>query len=207
MSDIPLTPVGGGGLCISDGGMNAADIIVSTTDAAISGLIRVDTGSYVSHAALYDGGGQVYEAIGQGVVRRPLGVALADDILVVVYRVRNMTPQAAKAVIKFAESNIGKAYDTLGAAGGGMRKNPMVCVVALGIVPCAIGASGGFKSADKFYCSQLVLEAYRQARVSFTDINPNVSVPQDIVGAYSHHKLMYVGHLFSKAGLRAAQAA
>ncbi len=51
MRDIPLTPVGGGGLCLSDVGMNPADIIVSTTHAATSGVIRADTGSSVSHAA------------------------------------------------------------------------------------------------------------------------------------------------------------
>src|SRR5258708_26086366 len=105
MRDIPLTPVGGGGVCLSDVGMNPSDIIVSTTNAAISGVIRADTGSSVSHAALYDGAGRVYEAIGQGVVHRPLMVALSDDTLAVVYRVRNMTASAAQAVIRFAASN------------------------------------------------------------------------------------------------------
>lgn len=86
-----LLPVGGGGVCLSDIGMNPADVIVSTTNATISGVIRADTSSSVSHAALYDGAGRVYEAIGQGVVHRPLMVALSDDTLAVVYRVRNMT--------------------------------------------------------------------------------------------------------------------
>jgi uncharacterized protein YycO len=207
MREIPLTPAGGGGVCISDVAMNAADIIVSTTNATISGVIRAETGSYVSHAALYDGAGQVYEAIGEGVVHRPLTVALADDTLAVVYRVRNMTSNAAAAVISFAASKVGKKYDAPGAIGGGMRYNPLVCVTVAGIIPCAVGAAGGFKSSDKFYCSQLVLEAYRQARVSFIDVNPNVSVPQDLVNAYSHQKLMYVGHLFSQAALRATEAA
>jgi uncharacterized protein YycO len=209
MPDIPLTPVGGGGLCVSDAGLFPADIIVSTTNSIESGFVRADTNSYVSHAALYDGAGQVYEAIGPGVSHRPLMVAIAGDTLAVTYRVRNMSPSAASAVIAFADAawKARKQYDLLGAIGAGMHYNPMVCIDVVGIIPCAIGYLGGFKNSDKFYCSQLVLEAYRQAHVSFIDVNPNVSVPQDLVNAYSRHKLMYVGHLFGQAGLRATQAA
>src|SRR5208282_4586837 len=176
MSEIDLTPPGGGGMCITDLAMAPADIIVSTTSSPVAELIRVDTGSKISHAALYDGMGGVYEAIGTGVTHRSLITALADDTLAVAYRVLRMNPTAAQKILAFAKSVVGKGYDTFGAAGGGMRSNPMVCVMAFGIIPCVIGAMGGFKSQDKFYCSQLVLEAYRRAGMSFIDINPNTSV-------------------------------
>lgn len=88
---IALTPAGGGGCCIGDAALRPADIIVSTTGAAVSGVIRVGTGSPVSHAALYAGNGEVIEAIGQGVVQRGLDKALADDLLAVAYRAPHMT--------------------------------------------------------------------------------------------------------------------
>jgi len=52
-----------------------------------------------------------------------------------------------------------------------------------------------FKSSDKFYCSQLVLEAFRQAGHPIISASPNTSTPEDIPEAYSHGKLLYVGHL------------
>lgn len=54
---ISLTPAGGGGMCIGPEALQAADIIVSTTRAAVSGVIRFGTNSTVSHAALYAGNG------------------------------------------------------------------------------------------------------------------------------------------------------
>ncbi len=130
-------------------------------------------------------------------------MTIADDTLAVTYRLKSMNAAAARKILSFAQSVVGRPYDARGAIGGGMRYNRMVCIAAVGIIPCSFAAMGDFKSEDKFYCSQLVLEAYRRAGVSFIDVNPNVSMPQDIVNAYSSHKLMYVGHLFSQEALRA----
>ncbi len=52
MRAIPLTPADGSGLCLSELAMAAADIVVSTTDALILGIIRADTGSSISHATI-----------------------------------------------------------------------------------------------------------------------------------------------------------
>jgi uncharacterized protein YycO len=199
MTNIPLTPTSGGGMCIADAALQPADIIVSTASGAVSGGIRFGTTSQVSHAALFAGSGQVIEAVGEGVLLRSLNASLSNHYLAVAYRVRGMNPGTASRIVQFARHWVGRKYDTLGAAAAGTRARvgSAVCVVVFGIVPCGAARAGAFKSSDKFYCSQLVLEAYRQAGASFVQQNPNTSYPQDIVTAYSHGKLQYVGHLIS----------
>jgi len=206
MKPIPLTPTSGGGLCIPDSALQPADIIVSAGIGAVSTAIRYGTASDVSHAALYIGDGEVIEAIGPGVMERPLNKSLDDHSLAVAYRARGMTPSAAAIIVHFAEQWKGKKYDTVGAAAAGAR-NPFVCVVVMGIAPCAAARAGKFKSSDKFYCSQLVLEAYRRAGVSFITQDPNTSQPEDMVTAYSRDKLLYVGHLVSTKAERKASSA
>jgi cell wall-associated NlpC family hydrolase len=206
MKPIPLTPTSGGGLCIADSSLQPADIIVSAGIGAVSTAIRYGTASDVSHAALYIGDGEVIEAIGPGVMERPLNKSLDDHSLAVAYRARGMTPSAAAIIVHFAEQWKGKKYDTAGAAAAGAR-NPFVCVVVMGIAPCAAARAGKFKSSDKFYCSQLVLEAYRRAGVSFITQDPNTSQPEDMVTAYSKDKLLYVGHLVSTKAERKASSA
>jgi len=206
MKPIPLTPTSGGGMCIADSALQAADIIVSAGIGAVSTAIRYGTASDVSHAALYIGDGEVIEAIGPGVMERPLNKSLDDHSLAVAYRARGMTPSAAAIIVHFAEQWKGKKYDTAGAAAAGAR-NPFVCVVVMGIAPCAAARAGKFKSSDKFYCSQLVLEAYRRAGVSFITQDPNTSQPEDMVTAYSKDKLLYVGHLVSTKAERKASSA
>jgi len=99
---IALTPAAGGGLCIGPDALQAADIIVSTTRAAVSGVIRVGTNASVSHAALYVGDGYVIEAIGAGVTRHKLDAAVADDALAVAYRSPNITEEKSDRIIEFS---------------------------------------------------------------------------------------------------------
>jgi cell wall-associated NlpC family hydrolase len=94
---IPLDP-GRGGQSIGLSVLKNADIIVSTTNAAISRAIRMATGSAVSHAILYIGGGQVMEAIGEGVTLRPLSQAIAQARLAVTYRHPSITDAQALIV-------------------------------------------------------------------------------------------------------------
>lgn len=53
-----------GGQSISVAALMPADVIVSTTNAAISRAIRTVSSSVVSHAMIYAGGGFVIESIG-----------------------------------------------------------------------------------------------------------------------------------------------
>ncbi len=192
---IPLTPTTGGGQCIAISALAPADIIVSTTAATVSGVIRGATGSQVSHAMIYAGGGQVIEAIGEGgVVNRPLSAALADATLAVAYRHRNVGRGNASAIIGFARQWVGRRYDTSGAAGAGIAGNGVICL-AVGIVACAAAKGGKFNNRDEFFCSELVLEAFRRAGAPITNVPPSTSSPQHIVRAYSQGQLQYVGHL------------
>ncbi len=194
MPGIPLTPVSGGGLCIPEQSLQPADLLVSTTAASISGVIRKATNSPVSHAMLYLGGGSVIEAIGEGVTERSLSAAIRDATLAVGYRVKGLNPAIAPAVVRFARQWVGKKYDALGALGGGAAHNLMFCA-ALGIGLCVGAHKGRFASEDKFYCSEVVFEAFRLAGVPLITRRSDISVPHDVVSVYLDGRLLYVGHL------------
>ncbi len=194
MNNIPLTPKNGGGLCLSPSELKAADIIVSTTGATVSGVVRFGTGSPVSHAMLYVGGGNVVEAVGSGVREVPLKSAFNDASLAVAYRMTDLTMREAEAVIRFAKNNVGRAYDKAGAVGAGLAANSPACFL-LGAVVCAVVRSGTASVPNNFYCSELVLAAFASANRPIINQNPSTSVPQDIIRAYSVGRLEYLGHL------------
>ncbi len=175
---IALDPGAVGGRCIDQRALQPADIIVSTMRTAISWVIRVGTHSVVSHAALYVGGGQVIEAIGEGVVRRQLQLALADDVLAVAYRSPAMNPAIAQSIISYASSQIGLSYATVGA------------VASADQVLCRLV---GPRPAS-FFCSQLIFEAYRRGGLHLSSAPPQCISPQDAV-VIAQHQLTYVGHL------------
>jgi cell wall-associated NlpC family hydrolase len=178
---IALTPAGGGGVCISQDALQPADIIVSTTRQGVSAVIRVGTLSSVSHAALYAGNGWVIEAIGEGVVRRTLDVALADDALAVAYRSPAMAPEIAALIVEYAAAQLGKPYSIAGA------------VLSADKEDCLTVAVFGPKPAS-FFCSQLVFEAYRQGGLPLTTLPSQCVTPAD-AAVIARHQLTYVGHL------------
>jgi cell wall-associated NlpC family hydrolase len=175
---IALDPVAGGGCCIADTDLNPADIIVSTTKANISRGIRIGTRAKVSHSALYAGSGSVIEAIGQGVVSRSVDLALADDVLAVAYRSPDMTPEIADRIVLFASSKIGAPYSIRGAL---MSTDKVMCRIV------------GSKPAT-FFCSQLVMEAYKQGGRPLSSSPSQCVTPDDLV-TIARNKLAYVGHL------------
>lgn len=179
---IALAPTGGAGVSIGASALRPADIIVSTTDAAVSGAIRVGTASPVSHAALFAGNGNVIEAIGEGVTRRALSAALTDDVLAVAYRHPAMTDDTARKILKYAEAQLGKPYSASGAL---MAKDVILCRVA-----------GGRSAA--FFCSQLVIASYKQGGLPLTSLPPQCVTPANVV-EIAEHKLKYVGHLMGNA--------
>ena len=194
MKKIALDPKNGGGMCISPAALKLGDLIVSTTGANVSTAIRVGTGSPVSHAMLFVGGGQVIEAVGTGVRRVPLGTAINDASLAVAYRVPDLSEKEGSLVVNFAVQQIGRKYNTSGAAGAGVARNPLACA-ASGVVICVAANAGMFSSGGRFYCSELVLAAYVAANRPLVPRNPSVSVPNDIPLAYSHGTLVYAGHV------------
>jgi len=201
MSTVPLTPRRGGS-CIADSALAPADIIVTTANAAVSRVIRGFTGSSVSHCMLYASRGRVIEAIHDGVVCRALSKALVGATLAVAYRCKDLNPRVAEVVVAYARSKVGRRYDLTGALGGGAHKNPAVCTAllypGLGATAsafCAVAGAGMLQSPSRYYCSELVLESFKQAGIYLIAGDPSTSVPEDIVTAWHRGKLQYVGHL------------
>ncbi len=194
MSNIPLDPARGGSQCITPSALKNADIIVSTTGAAASVVIRTGTSSAVSHAMLYTGDGNVIEAVGQGVRSVPLSVAFHGASLAVAYRMTTLSHDEAIQVVNFALRQRGKAYDYTGAAGAGVARNNFACAAA-GLIICVVAKSGLASASNKFFCSQLVLAAFASANHPLSAQAPATSVPNDIPLAYSVGRLEYVGHL------------
>jgi uncharacterized protein YycO len=178
---IALDP-GIGGCSIGESALQAADIIVSTTGAIISGAIRIGTGSVVSHAALYCGSGSVIEAIGPGVVSRSIHDSLADDALAVAYRHPSVTTSIASAIVGFGSSHVGDAYSVTGAAAAA---DPILCRI-VGTRPAA------------FFCSQLVIEAYKRGGKALTTLPAQCVTPEG-VAEIAFERLVYVGHLKGNA--------
>jgi len=208
MATIPLTPTNGAGLCLSQSALKPGDIIVSTTNALPSGVIRSMTRSSVSHASLYAGGGTVIEAIAEsGVVERSLAKAVHASRLAVVYRYPKLGDGRAAAVVATARkyARQGAEYDFGGAAGGGVRSNSQVCLVLMPVpaigtllsLGCAALGTGIANTSSKFYCSELILKAFSDAGVALTRVKPGVSTPEDLVTAYVRGTLQYMGHLKS----------
>lgn len=194
---IPLDP-GAGGRSIDEQTLDIGDIVVSTTPAMISRVIRGATGSVVSHAMLYIGGGQVVEAIQPGVTLRSLRAAVADASLAAAYRHPRLTEGQALRVRDFAGHQLGKGYDIAGLAGqaGFQLDRKVFCAEA--DIECVRRVGNNnmrLQRPDRFFCSELVADAFRQAGVPLTSTPPSWVSPDDIATLRIRGPLTYVGHL------------
>ena len=99
-------------------------------------LVVAATNIPLSHAVIYDAQGeQVIEAIGEGVQVTSLTDFVDTTHRVLVIRPKWWTPERGLAATRFAHTTVGKPYDFLGTVGGG--------------------------SDERYYCSELCVEAYR----------------------------------------------
>lgn len=194
----PLSPAQGG-RSIDIAALGAADIIVSTTNAAISKAIRAATGSQVSHAMIYAGNGVVIEAVAEGVVERPLTQALNGAVLAVAYRLERLNPGQANMVVNFARAQNRRKYDVGGIVGqAGYQLDRWFLCDVQNVRDCEETAARNnlwLQSAAKFFCSELVAAAYQQAGVPLFNRPPERISPEDVAQVAVHGKLLYVGHL------------
>lgn len=193
--DIPLSPAVGG-MSLDHSALRIGDIIVSTTEEAPSIAIR-RIGSPVSHVMLYVGGGQVVEAIGEGVVLRSLSEALAGSYVGVAFRHPNITDQQALMVRDYVGQQIGRpyAYDLILAHGryqlGRMACEQLPaslrdrCLATVGPVDTGTGTD------QRFICSSLVAQAFAHADAPLLPIAAAAN-PGDIAQSTA---LIYLGHV------------
>lgn len=166
---------------ISPAALRPGDIILSTDNDATSGLVRWGSNSALSHAMLYLGDGEVLESTANGVAIRPLHEALHDNVLcAVVLRHSRMTPAYAFDVVTYANEHIGAEYDYGGA-----------------LVSPSRALCGTMGSADKFFCSELIVDAFHKAGLALTNESPQCTTPGDIWNASSAGAVDYIGHLVS----------
>ncbi|MEM1411875.1 MAG: hypothetical protein AAGH19_05895 [Pseudomonadota bacterium] len=194
---IPLDP-GMGGRSVDEQALQIGDVIVSTTPALISRVIRKATGSVVSHAIAYIGGGQVVEAIADGVVLRSLRQALMEATLAAAYRKPGLGLAQGLQIRDFLGQQLGKPYDYSGIVGqaGFQLDRRVLCVE--GTIDCVRRVGNNnmrLQRFDKFFCSELVAAAYRRAGVPLTPEPPSWVSPDDIAKMRLSGNLEYVGHL------------
>lgn len=215
---IALDPRNGGEIVPVEA-LRPGDILLSAADAATSAGIRLLTLAPVSHAAVYVADRQIAEAVGSGVQLRSTDALLAEEAVVVAFRDPRVTPELGGRISEIAVGALGRPYDHLGV----ILQVPFSIerrVCELPLVPdlvrdfCIRGIAtiqlGAFKN-DRFFCSQFVLEAYRQVGLPLTDADPRWLSPRDILhmregdvpSVKIHQTLIYVGHLkFQPAAAR-----
>lgn len=200
VADIPLDP-GAGGRSIGADALETGDIIVSTTAEFISGGIRVVTGQPVSHAMLYVGDGMVVEAVGSGVELHTLEQAVGSATVAVAFRYPGLTHDQGLRVRDYVGRQLGRAYNYWGIVRQArFRMASSVCDLFSGerreacrtrLARVYLGSGDN----QTFFCSQLVLAAYRDAGVPLSAGDPSWASPGDIPELHLATNLAYVGHL------------
>ena len=202
---------GNGGELVAPSALAAGDILLSSVGTLQSLGIQLATFAPVSHALLYLGEGRVAEAVGEGVGVRSIEQVLDSETMVVAFRDPQLTPVQADAVRRWALAQVGTRYNTLGVVlSAPFVVNRRLCEVPLVPGPLRDACVRGFatvqlgaSSDDRFFCSQFVLEAYRQAGAPLSDVDPRWVSPADLLHMREGdvatlvpaRQLRYVGHL------------
>jgi uncharacterized protein YycO len=189
MSEVPLDPQTDG-KSISLGVLQVGDLVISTTPAWGSNVIRAITGGGpASHVRIYAGTAHTgapsfIEAIAEGVSTTYADVALAPDTVAVGFRHPNRTDASAKAAVQYAVNQLGKRYDYWGAAADALFRYLNTKRRVNLRTP-----------SNTFYCSKLAIEAYESAAMPLVRIDPQWSTPNDLVPLTWTEDLLYLGHL------------
>ena len=202
---------GNGGELIAADALQPGDILLTSIATVNSFGIRLGTFSPVSHAVLYLGDGLIAEAVGSGVRARRLADVVDEEQMVVAFRVPGLQPADVEKIRNWANAQVGTRYNTAGV----LLNAPFVLnrrLCELPLIPSAVShycISGmamvqlGASRDDQFFCSQFVLEAYRQAGMPITDADPRWVSPADLLhmregdvpSIAATQPLRYVGHL------------
>ncbi len=202
---------GNGGALIKAEVLKPGDILLTSVATVKSFAIRLATFAPVSHAVLYLGDGQIAEAVGTGVRSRSLDEVVAEEQMVVAFRLPGVDAEHADRLRTWSMAQVGTQYNTLGV----MLTAPFVLdrrVCELPLLPdavrnfCMSGLANvqlGASRDDQFFCSQFVIEAYNQAGLPITTTDPRWVSPGDLLhmregdvpSVAAIKPLRYVGHL------------
>lgn len=191
--------------------LQPGDILLSSEDTLRSAGIQLMTFAPVSHAAVYVGEGTVVEALGGGVQTRTIAALLEDETVVLVLRVPGLSAAQAQAVRTVALRKVGRRFNYAGIAfslpftfSRRLCELPMMPGVARDLCIRGVGAIHHVAtSRQSYFCSQLVLQSFRQAGVPITDADPRLLSPADILhmregdvaSVRIEQPLRYLGHL------------
>lgn len=202
---------GNGGQLILPADLQPGDILLTSAATLKSFGIRLGTFAPVSHALLYLGDGQIVEAVGDGVRAGTIEDVVAEEQLVVAFRVPGIDAAHIEPMRRWALAQVGTKYNTLGI----MLTAPFVLdrrLCELPLIPttarefCIRGFATvqlGASRNDQFFCSQFVLEAFKQAGLPITTADPRWVSPADLLhmregdvpSIAAIQPLRYIGHL------------
>lgn len=196
----------------------AGDILLSSAKGLTSLGIRTANFTSVSHAFLYIGDNQVAEAVGSGINVKDIDESMKEDNLIAVYRHPLMTPEHAEQIRQFALSHEGEKYNFWGVAKQAPysltrkicefplipREVRYACLNSMAYIQ--IGKKEG---SERFFCSQFVLEGFKQASLPLVDAPSDWFSPSDILRMReddvppikTNVELKYVGHLLCRPSL------
>ncbi len=192
--------------------LQPGDILLTAMSSFKSATIRLMTFAPVSHAAVYIGDRQVVEAVGGSGVRvRGIDELLEEETVVLVLRYPDLSAVQARNIKDYALRKSGSGFSYLGVTlhvptsiTRRLCELPLVpsalrdaCIRSIGVVNQMAA------SERRLFCSQLVLQAYRHAKVPMTDADPRLISPADILhmregdvpSVRIHRQLRYAGHL------------
>ena len=185
---IPLSPEMGG-RSIDGRALKKGDIILSTTKSFTSKAIRKATRSPVSHAMVYvgldaKGRHEVIEAITGGVKKRLLREAMKDSSLAVAFRHPKLDDKKRAKMLSHLRRQVGKDYDYWGLV------DEAICRYAG--KRCSVNLE---TKSNRWYCSALVLAAYKSAGLPLVRNRPAWKGPGEIAKLRFTDQISYVGHL------------
>jgi Permuted papain-like amidase enzyme, YaeF/YiiX, C92 family len=169
--------------------LRPGDIILTSRVGLIPAGIQLMTLTPVSHAAIYIGDDQVVEAVLSGVRVRSLQELLAEAVSVVALRYPELSAEQVSDIRAYALRHVGAPFNVIGL----LLHMPMsiqrvACempLTPLGARDACIRTVGSIQYLNfgrrQFFCSQFVLQAYREANVLITDADPRVVSPADIL--------------------------
>lgn len=153
---------GGSAKQLDDAVLHSGDIVLTTTTAAISKVIRMATRSDISHAMVYVENCSVIDATGEGVhARNTQRIFFEEECAIHVLRLRSgISAAELSAVITYIRGHIGTQYSAREA------------VLA--------GLGGARQWSTKQFCSRLVAQAFASAGIHLV-ADSNFCSPADIM--------------------------